>query len=438
VIVHKARSTGLVASTGNFGKFRKCGSGKCWRRVWIPTAVLAVLFASACTAGSQGSARAGPSTRGSQTETNDLKVTARNTAVWLASLFDVQSPAWTKGVLAAEPCSGSSRFCPDQMATTPDGKILALAGVSGETRVFNVVSRQRLLDEPAVITSSATIGRVGVWLSPDGRLVARGLSILDSKGEEKTIGFQIWDTSNGRPLLTDGPTRASAWPPIDAVGLQSRKAFVIVLQDYPGMTSWYVLGLVGSQYKVVAAHHTWREPVAITYLSDQGNWLLDLGDSYATWAPPNKPSLTIVPCNSGWPVSKINIRRKLYVCAAGGSRLNGGDSALFWDITRKLPFTTLIDRQRIGHVKDLTVLDNGQSLAILASPPSERETTISGTTTLLLYSLNPHPSEDRTISLPSISAGWSVQQVGHFVVVFGDTTRGGFCCFAAFPWPRQE
>jgi hypothetical protein len=434
VIVHKARSTGLVASTGRFGKFRKfrtCGSSKCWRRVWIPTAVLAVLLASACTAGSLGS-------RASQTRAKDLKVAAKNTAVWLASLFDVQYPAWTKGVLAAKPCSGRSHFCPVQMTTTPNGKILALADVSGQTRVFNAVSRQRLLYEPAVITGSATVGRVGVWLSPDGRLVARGISILNNKGEEKTIAFQIWDTSNGRPLLTDGPTRASAWPPIEAVGLHSHKTLVIVVQDYPGMTSWYVLGLTGKGYKVVAVHRTWRDPVSITYLSDQDNWLLDLGDSYATWAPPNKPSLTIVPCNSGLPVSKLNIRRKLYVCAAGGSRLNGGDSALFWDITRKLPSTTLIDRQRLGHVKDLTVLDNGQALAILASPPSEKETTISGSTTLLLYSLYPHPSEDRTISLPDVSAGWSIQQIGHFVVAFGDTTTGGFCCFAAYPWSTQK
>jgi hypothetical protein len=272
---------------------------------------------------------------------------------------------------------------------------------------------------------------MGVWLSPDGRFVARGVSTEPQGGNEVTTAFQIWDIRTGRPLLNEVPTPASPWPPIDAAGIAPNDNILIAFEG----SGWYLLSPTRKQHFVVASYTSYYQtPATIIYPPGKGDWLLDVGNGYATWTPPTTPSITTLPCNTGVPVSALDDNGQLYACAIGGTHAGGSDTMLIWNIANKAPLATLVDHKHASVVTDATFFDAGRYMAILAEPTKEMD--VSGPKNLLVYSVSSHPTEMNVMRLPGVSAGWGVQSFGRFAIATGYSVLGGYCCLMALVGQR--
>lgn len=399
-------------------------------KAWIVVVLAAALISSGCSSGGAvSSAKPPPTVPATQS--------ASQIAVWLAGLLGIDSPKWAGKVLAGPTCTSRKNvFCPQDMATTPDGRILALASFSGETKVFDVASRRLLLHEPASISGSRIEGRMGLWLSADGRFVARGISTEDQSGNEFTTVFQIWDIATGRAILAQAPTSASPWDPIDAAGIAPNGNTLIAFEGASEAdTGWYLLSPTLKERNVLATHMSYGEtPGTIIYPSGKGEWLLDVGNGYAMWAPPAKPSVTVLPCNTGVVASALDYDGELYACAVGGTHADGSDTTLIWDIAKKAPLTTLADRKHAGVVTGAAFFGGGQYLAILAEPTQAYD--LSGPKNLLVYSVSARPAEISVTRIPGISAGWGVQSFGRFAFAMGYSVQGGVCCLAPLSGQR--
>jgi WD40 repeat protein len=198
-----------------------CGARR--RHLLIALALAVALFPTGCAHSTSSS-----SPTSSPTASSPVRVPALNAsqmAAWLAKLFGINSPTWVRGVLAGEPCrlQPGRAFCPYDFATTPDGKILALVNLSGEIRIWDVTERHLIFDEQG-ITNTSSVGTIAVWLSPDGRLVARAVYNSGFTKPMAIISFQIWDVASRQPLFRHGPTQSAPAAQICDVGLAPERA----------------------------------------------------------------------------------------------------------------------------------------------------------------------------------------------------------------------
>jgi hypothetical protein len=391
---------------------------------------------------------------------------------WLAKLFGINSPTWMNGVIAGRPCidQPGHSFCADKFTTTPDGRIIALVAESGELKVWDVAKRRLLFDEPGLAykyqgqgqnqrwmllneprATYRFLGSSAVWLSPDGRLVARAVYSDDwTSPPMVTIAFQIWDIATHRPLLTDSPTPSSPWDNLQTVGLAPNES-VLVFQNY---SSWdWVKGQAEVDYR---DYHSVEKPRSISYVAGRAEWLLALDGTvyggfyststrpgYAIWTPRTTPSIVRPPpCDSPSQEVSINGNGQLYACETGPVKLSThGNSVLIWDVTKRVEFARLGDSRNLGSVMGFTFLDGGRSFAIDGYPggtPGEGEVLPEN---LLLYSLVPHPAEDNVITLPGVSGGWGVYSIGSFAVAIGigaALPAVGYCCLKAVMWPASQ
>jgi WD40 repeat protein len=394
-------------------------------KAWLVAGLAVALVSGGCNGKPTASGKAQPSS--SATKNSPMQMTT-----WLAGLLDIASPKWIDGVLSGPPCAGShNAFCPLNIATTPDGKILALEEFSGEIKVFQVTSHRLLLHEPPAITGSQIVGRAGVWLSSNGRFVARGVSTEDAQGNESTTSFQMWDTTTGRLVLTEVPTPGSPLPPIAAAGIAPDGQILLALETTSArITDWYLLSPARKQHLVVASYTSYNEtPATIIYDSRTGSWIIDVGNGYATWSPPAMPSVTVLPCNTGMSASALDGNGPLYACAFGGSHADGSDTMLVWDITKKALVAKFVDHSRAGSVMGATFFDNGRYLAVFADLTHEAYD--STPKNLFTYSVSTRPTEVSVTRLPGVSAGWALQSAGNVAFAMGISVRGGYCCLKA-------
>jgi hypothetical protein len=356
-------------------------------------------------------------------------------AVWLARMFGINSPRWQSGVLAGEPCAvqPTHAFCAYTFATTPDGKFLALASLSGEVRVWDVATQRLLLDEPGLADRSS-IGSIAVWLSGDGRLLARAEYNAGTNNPMVINSFQVWDIASGHPLVGHGPTVSSPWPQIGDVGL-APNGLVLVFLDQ----GWELFARSQGGYARAARYQTTDSVQSVGYLPDRAEWIVNLAVGYAVWKPSATPVTVKVPCYRESQVSTINAQGDLYACAVGGpdGPASSGNSALIWDITRKAEVARLEDGRHIGNVAALTFLSNGRSAALLAWP-GPGNPVVTGPMNLLLYSLAPRPAEKSVITLPGLYGGWGIQAIGSFAVAIGQGNGVGYyCCLKAVRQPSS-
>jgi hypothetical protein len=436
-----------------------CACGTRRRHFLITLAVVVVIFLTGC----------GTSTSRSSSSGFD----ASQMTAWLAKLFYINSPTWMNGVIAGKPCSSDQPghpFCPNEIATTPDGRILALIAKSGELKVWDVTKRRLLFDEPGLAyklqgqgqeqrrvllnESGAAyrfLGDSAVWLSSDDRLVARAVhSDNGTDPPEVTIGFQIWDIATHRRLLTDTPAPSSPWDNLQTVGLAPNE-YVLVFQNHP-FWDW-VKGQVKVDYR---DYHSAEKPASISYLAGRAEWLLTLDGTvngmccststragYATWAPRTRLSIVRPPPCDRWSQEvSTNGNGQLYACETGPAKFSThSNSVLIWNVTKRVEFARLKDSRNMGSVLGFAFLNDGRSFAIMAYPrgtPGEGQVLPEN---LLLYSLSPHPAEDGVITLPGVSGGWGVYSIGSFAVAIGYsavTHAAGYCCLKAVMWPVSQ
>jgi WD40 repeat protein len=399
------------------------------RHALIVLALVAALLPAGCgTTAASSSAAARPAAS---------RLSASQMAVWLAGLFGINSPTWQSGVLAGPPCGvhPTHAFCAYTFATTPDGRILALASLSGEVRVWNVATRQLLLDEPG-IAGTSSIGSIGVWLSPDGRLLARAAYNAGTNNPMVIISFQVWDIATRQPLIEHGPTPSSPLPQIGDVGLAPNG----LILAYVTVREWQLFARSQEGYTEVATYRIADIDQSVDYVASRAEWIVTLfGADYAVWKPPAAPVIVKVPCYRDSQVSTVNAQGDLYACATGGlaGPASSGNSALIWDVKKKAEVARLQDARHIGNMGALTFLDNGRSVAILAWPPPGNPV-ITGPENLLLYTLVPHPIEKIAITLPGLSGGWNIYAIGSFAVAIGQGNGNGYyCCIKAVRQPAS-
>jgi WD40 repeat protein len=411
------------------------------RHFLIALALAVVLLATGCTTSTSSYSATSPSSAIPSSSATSRPVAAFNVSemtVWLANLFDIHSPRWINGVLAGEPCSihPTHTFCPYDFATTPDGKILALVSLSGEIKVWDVVTRRLLFDEPGVADRSS-VGSIGVWLSPDGHLVARAVYNSGFTKPMAIISFQIWDVASRQPLFHHGPTRSAPAAQICDVGLAPNE----LVLTFVALPTWDMFVHSPSGYVKAATYQNGQCDKSLIYVPGRAEWFLTFfGEGYTIWKPPARPVNTHVPCRHDSQLSAVNGNGDLYACATGGPTGPAyyGNSVLIWDVTKGIEIARLKDGRTMGNVNDAVFLNNGRSLAVLAQPPGPLNVT--GPKNLLLYSLVPHPAEHRVIALPALSGGWSVSSIGGFAVAIG---YGGvlnkpkqYCCLKAVMQPH--
>lgn len=366
---------------------------------------------------------------------------ASQMTVWLASLFGINSPRWMSGVLAGEPCSlqPSHVFCPYDFATTPDGKIIALVSLSGEIKVWDVTQRRLLFDEPGLADTSS-VGAIGVWLSPDGRLVARAEYNSGITNPMVIISFQIWDVASHQPLINHGPTPSSPWAQLGDVGLAPNEFVLVFLPPYPYGRPWYMFARSPSGYVRVATYQNTEVEQSVSYVASRAEWLLTFYGGYAIWKPSTSPVIMHPPCYRDSQISIVNDIGDLYACATGGpdSPTGTGNSVLIWDATKNVKSVRFRDSRNMGNISSATFLNNGRSLAVLAFSPSNELMTV-GSENLFVYSLAPRPAEESMVALPGVSGGWSVYSIGSFAVAigFGRQYRA-YCCLRAVMQPAPQ
>jgi WD40 repeat protein len=339
------------------------------------------------------------------------------------------------GVLAGEPCNDhpAHAFCPFDFATTPDGMTLAMVSLSGEVQVWDVAGRRLLFDEPGIANRSS-IGDIVVWLSPDGRLIARAVYNSGFTKPMAIISFQIWNIVTRQPLFHHGPTRSAPAAQISDVGLAPDG----LLLTFVSLPTWYLFAHTTTGYVKVATYRTTESSESVSYVASRAEWFVPLaGGGYAIWKPSTTPEIIRVPCHGQSQISVVSGNGGLYACAAGGpdGPADFGNSVLIWDITHRVEVARLKDSRNIGNAVEGTFLNNGRSLAVLALPPHGLLN--SGPQNLLLYSLGPHPAEQSVITLPGIpGGGWAVHTIGRFAVVIGTGLKyHAWCCLKAVMQP---
>jgi hypothetical protein len=428
------------------------------RHFLITLAVVAVLLSTAC-----GTSASRPSASGFD---------ASQMTAWLAKLFGINSPTWMNGVIAGKPCSDQPghSFCADKFTTTPGGRIIALVSESGELKVWDAAKRRLLFDEPGLAyklqgqglnqrwvlpnepgVAYRFLGSSAVWLSSDGRLVARAVySDGDTSPPAVTIGFQIWDVATHRPLLTDTPTPSSPWDNLQTVGLAPNE-YVLVFQNHP-FWNW-VKGQVKVGYR---EYHSAEWPDSISYLAGRAGWLLTLDGTkggaccytsiragYAIWTAGTRPSIVRPPPCDPWSQEvSTNGNGQLYACETGPAKFSThSNSVLIWNVTKRVESAKLGDSRNLGSVFGFTFSNDGRSFAVIGyrrGPPSEGQVLPQN---LLLYSLAPRPAEDSVITLPGISGGWGIYPIGSFAVAIGIGAHAnavGPCCLKAVTWPVTQ
>jgi hypothetical protein len=408
---------------------RRNHSGGARRRNFLTALALAVVLLSAGCGTSAVSS-------GASARSAASRISASQMAVWLARLFGIASPSWQSGVLAGRTCGDhpTHAFCPYTFATTPDGKVLALASLSGEVRVWDVATHRLLLDEPR-ITGTSNIGSIGVWLSSDGRLLARAAYNAGIGNPMVIISLQVWDIPAHQPLIQHGPTSSSPLPQIGDVGL-APNGLILVFVTVPG---WYLYARSQGGYKELATDQSRESVQSVDYVASRAEWIVNLYGGYAIWKPSATPVIVKVPCHMDSQISTINDQGNLYACATGGpdGPASSGNSALIWDVTRKAESARLEDARHIGNVAALTFLNNGRSVALLAWP-GPGNPVVDGPENLLLYSLVPHPAEQSVITLPGLSGGWGIYTIGSFAVAIGQGNGVGYyCCLKAIRQPAS-
>ena len=398
------------------------------RHVLAALALVIALFSTGCgtsAASSSASARSAAP-----------HISASQMAVWLARVFGIASPSWQSGVLAGRTCGDhpTHAFCAYNFTTTPDGRILALASLSGEIQVWDVATQRLLLDEPGVADRSA-VGTVVAWLSPDGRLVARAVYNAGINNPLVITSFQIWDITTRQPLIHYGPTRSSPLPQIGDVGLAPNR-LVVVFVTVPG---WHFYARSQSEYKEVATYQSTEYVQSVGYVASRAEWIVNFYGGYAIWKPSATPVVVKPPCDKDSQVSTVNDQGDLYACATGGpgGPASSGNSVLIWDVNKRTEFARLEDRRNIGNVGALTFLNNGRSVAVLAWP-GPGNPVVTGPENLLLYSLTPHPAEQSATILPGLSGGWEISTIGNFAVAIGQGSEVGYyCCLKAVKQPAS-
>jgi hypothetical protein len=361
-------------------------------------------------------------------------------AMWLATLFGINSPRLMSGVLAGEPCSlhPTHAFCPYGFATTPDGKILALVSLSGEIRVWDVAKRQLIFDEPGIVDRSR-IGSIGVWLSPDGRLVARAVYNAGVTNPMVIISFQIWDVATRQHLINNGPTPSSPWAQIGDVGLAPNEFVLVFLPPTTG-SPWYMFARSPRGYVPVARYQNTESEQSVSYVASRAEWLVTITGGYATWKPSTRPVITRVPCHRDSQVAIVNDIGDLYACATGGAKgpTDTGKSMLIWNVTKSVGSVIFRDSRNMGNISAATFLNSGRSLAVLAWPPAN-ELMTPGPENLFVYSLAPHPAEDSVIHLPGVSGGWGIYSIGNFAVAIGSGSKyRSYCCLKTVRQPASQ
>lgn len=414
-----------------------CGTRR--RPFLVALALVVVFFPTGCAP--SGTSSSATSSASATARPAAPAFNASQMTVWLASRFGINSPKWINGVLAGEPCSvhPAHAFCPYNFATTPDGKILALVSLSGEIKVWDVADRRLLLDESGVADTSS-VGSIGVWLSPDGRQVARAVYNSGINNPMVIISFQIWDIATGKPLIDNGPTSSYPWAQIGDAGL-APNGFVLVLLPPTTGTPWYMYALSPRGYVPVATYQNTESEQSVSYLASRAEWLVTITGGYATWRSSTRPVITSVPCHKDSQISIINDRGDLYACATGGPEgpTGFGNSVLIWDVTKRVESARFRDSRNMGNISGATFLSNGSSLAILARPPARELETV-GPENLFLYSLAPHPAEESDIALPEPSGGWSIYSIGNFAVAigYGGESYRSYCCLKAVMQPAAQ
>jgi WD40 repeat protein len=404
------------------------------RHALVALTLVVALFSAGCET-SVASSSEGASSGATARSAAVSRLSATQMAIWLARLFGINSPRWQSGVLAGETCGDhpTHAFCAYIFATTPDGKTLALASLSGEVRVWDVATERLLLDEPALADRSST-GSIGVWLSPDGRLVARAVYNAGINNPMVINSFQVWDIATRQPLIDHGPTVSSPWPQIGDVGLAPNGLVLVFVA-----AGWELLARSQSGYAKVATYQNTDYVQSVGYVASRAEWIVNLTDGYAVWKASAMPVMVKVPCYRESQVSTINAQGDLYACAIGGpdSQAHTGNSALIWDVTRKAEVARLEDGRHIGNVAALTFLNNGRSVALLAWP-GPGNPVVTGPENLLLYSLAPRPAEQSVITLPGLSGGWNIYAIGRFAVAIGQGNGVGYyCCLKAVRQPAS-
>jgi hypothetical protein len=430
------------------------------RRFLITLAVVVVLFSTGC-------GTSAPRPRSSGFDASQM-------TAWLAKLFGINSPTWVNGVIAGNPCSDQPghSFCADKFTTTPDGRIIALVSESGELKVWDVAKRSLLFDEPGLAykfqgrgqeqrrvllnepgVAYRFLGYSNVWLSSDGRLVARAVySDYWTSPPAVTIAFQIWDIATHRPFLTDSPTPSSPWDNLETVGLAPNEYVLLFQSD----SSWHWVKGPQAGAADYSYYHSVEKPTSISYVADRTEWLLTLDGTengaccytsirtgYAIWTPRTRPSIIRLPsCDSPSQEVSTNGNGQLYACETGPAKFSThGNSVLIWDVTKRAEFARLGDSRNLGTVVGFAFLDGGRSFAIMGyqrGTPGEGQVLPQN---LLLYSLAPHPAEDSVITVPGVSGGWGVSSIGTFAVAIGTGAHMnavGYCCLKAVMWPVSQ
>lgn len=277
--------------------------------------------------------------------------------------------------------------------------------------------------------------RRGVWLSSDGRVLARAAYNAGINNPMVIISFQMWDIATHQPLIQHGPTPSSPLPQIGDVGL-APNGLVLVFVTVPG---WHLYARSHDGYEEVATYQSREYVQSIGYVASRAAWIVNFYGGYAIWKPRATPVIVNVPCHRDSQVSTVNDQGDLYACAAGGPSgpASSGNFALIWDVTRKAEFVRLEDARHIGNVAALTFLNNGRSVALLAWP-GPGNPVVTGPENLLLYSLAPHPAEQSVITLPGLSGGWDIYTIGSFAVAIGQGNGVGYyCCLKAVRQPAS-
>ncbi|MGO8889249.1 MAG: WD40 repeat domain-containing protein [Streptosporangiaceae bacterium] len=358
----------------------------------------------------------------------------------LANILGVSAPRWSGKVLAGPPgpsCAGRVNFfCPVGMTATPDGKFVALADFNGRLKVFSTATGKVLLDKtlpaPAELNETRKLltASVGVWISPDGRLASRDLTVISSSGAESTIGFGIWDVATGQALVGNGPTSTSPWAPILNVAFGPGHSVIITFDQGVPRSLWLTASVEGGAIRFLEKYESQVQPDKVVYSGRQSAWVAVWRDGYALWSAATRVRYVSRPECVHAISEAIDDEGQQFACDADGDPIKGSRVVKVWNISTGV-LSSQVSTGTYGVVSDITFLDGGRSIALTTQANSYDSTKQS----LLVLSMGPHPVLRSVTSLPDISGGWGPLALGRFAVALGNSANGRVCCVAVVAAP---